>query len=688
MAPIDIVQAQAEVASNEERVIVADANIKAAQDNLRALILDPATPDFWTVTFEPTDAAGVRRAGHRRRRRGPERARQAVGSARRRRTASSRATSTSGTSGTRSCRTSTPTCTYVTTAAGGVAAEPGRFRGHRRAAAADRAIDRLAARLRHRARRRVSEPYPELDGRRARSAIRSARARLAGEPGARAAAVPAGADAAQEPAAAGRDAGAQRRAQRADQPAARAIGARVARAAGEEARGRGEEAGRRHVARASSSSRRSATSRSHAPPRSRRSPTTTSRSSISRPSSWCRSAASAAASRPPARARCRSGGIIETVAARQAGRARPAGQAGRSPPAYRCPSCLRPQPFLPFLPFLPCPPASGTLPPVPKLSVTVITKNEAADIGAALASVAWADEIVVVDSHSTDDTVGDRATAHRPRRRPRLARLRRAEELRGVAGEPRLDSVARRRRARDAGAGGARSRRCWRPTPPQAAFRIPRVTWHLGRWVRTTDWYPDYQLRLYDRRAARVDRPVRARVGDGPRRDRAAARRAAALRLPRHRRSSRDDRSLHDVRRAPDARGRPPRRRCCSSPATRRSRFCATTSRAAAFATASPGFIISALNAYYVFLKFAKLWELQRPNRQTLRTIAKLEPEPERLNHLNDVLPAHRHGAHLARRPEPGAADRQRPARRSASARRSSRIPTASCGGARPKGSI
>jgi len=56
MAPIDIVQAQAEVASNEERAIVAEANIKAAQDNLRALILDPGTPDFWTVSFEPTDA--------------------------------------------------------------------------------------------------------------------------------------------------------------------------------------------------------------------------------------------------------------------------------------------------------------------------------------------------------------------------------------------------------------------------------------------------------------------------------------------------------------------------------------------------------------------------------------------------------------------------------------------------------
>jgi len=42
---------------------------------------------------------------------------------------------------------------------------------------------------------------------------------------------------------------------------------------------------------------------------------------------------------------------------------------------------------------------------VPKLSVTVVAKNEAADLGAALASVAWADEIVVVDSRSTDETV-------------------------------------------------------------------------------------------------------------------------------------------------------------------------------------------------------------------------------------------------------------------------------------------
>jgi glycosyltransferase involved in cell wall biosynthesis len=46
---------------------------------------------------------------------------------------------------------------------------------------------------------------------------------------------------------------------------------------------------------------------------------------------------------------------------------------------------------------------------VPKLSVTVITRDEASDIAAALESVKWADEIVVVDSESTDRTV---AIAH------------------------------------------------------------------------------------------------------------------------------------------------------------------------------------------------------------------------------------------------------------------------------------
>src|SRR5207253_5539192 len=36
-----------------------------------------------------------------------------------------------------------------------------------------------------------------------------------------------------------------------------------------------------------------------------------------------------------------------------------------------------------------------------------------------------------------------------------------------------------------------------------AGYRIPRVAFYLGRWIRGTDWWPDPQLRLFDRRRGR-----------------------------------------------------------------------------------------------------------------------------------------------------------------------------------------
>lgn len=57
MAPIDIIQAEAEVAQREESVILAEASIGRAEDRLRALIYDPSMPDFWTVKLQPSDRA-------------------------------------------------------------------------------------------------------------------------------------------------------------------------------------------------------------------------------------------------------------------------------------------------------------------------------------------------------------------------------------------------------------------------------------------------------------------------------------------------------------------------------------------------------------------------------------------------------------------------------------------------------
>jgi outer membrane protein len=56
LAPIDIIEAQAEVSSVEEAVITAEARISTAQDRLRALVLNPSQADFWTVKFEPAEA--------------------------------------------------------------------------------------------------------------------------------------------------------------------------------------------------------------------------------------------------------------------------------------------------------------------------------------------------------------------------------------------------------------------------------------------------------------------------------------------------------------------------------------------------------------------------------------------------------------------------------------------------------
>lgn len=55
MAPLDIVQAEAEVATREESVILAEAAIERAQDSVRTLVYSPSAPDFWVVRIEPTE---------------------------------------------------------------------------------------------------------------------------------------------------------------------------------------------------------------------------------------------------------------------------------------------------------------------------------------------------------------------------------------------------------------------------------------------------------------------------------------------------------------------------------------------------------------------------------------------------------------------------------------------------------
>lgn len=138
---------------------------------------------------------------------------------------------------------------------------------------------------------------------------------------------------------------------------------------------------------------------------------------------------------------------------------------------------------------------------MPPLSVTVITLNEAAHLEAALDSVRWADEIVVVDSGSTDGTVDiarrftDKVIV---REWPGYAAQK--EFAAAQAAHDWILSIdADERVSREL---ADEIRRVLEMEPDEAAFRIPRMTRHFGKWLRTTDAYPDYQTRLYDRRRA------------------------------------------------------------------------------------------------------------------------------------------------------------------------------------------
>ena len=57
--PIDLVSAQAEVAANEEQLIIAQTTVRQAEDRLRLLIFDPTDRSIWNVPIEPIDSPPV-----------------------------------------------------------------------------------------------------------------------------------------------------------------------------------------------------------------------------------------------------------------------------------------------------------------------------------------------------------------------------------------------------------------------------------------------------------------------------------------------------------------------------------------------------------------------------------------------------------------------------------------------------
>ena len=250
---------------------------------------------------------------------------------------------------------------------------------------------------------------------------------------------------------------------------------------------------------------------------------------------------------------------------------------------------------------------------MPKCSVTIITLNEAAHIGAAIDSVAWADEVLVVDCGSADATT-------------EIARAKGATVVhRDWSGWIDQKNFAAERAANDwifsldadervpAPLAGE-IRELLSGEPPMRGYRVPRVTFHLGRWIRTTDFYPDYQTRLYDRRAARWrGKYVHESVSvDGP---------VGRFRHDLEHYSFRDLRDhLDRVNRYTTLAARQ-----MHEGGRRAGLFDLVIHPPAAFLRnyllrlgildGTPGLIISIINAYSVFLKFAKLWELRKNSR-------------------------------------------------------------------------
>jgi (heptosyl)LPS beta-1,4-glucosyltransferase len=246
---------------------------------------------------------------------------------------------------------------------------------------------------------------------------------------------------------------------------------------------------------------------------------------------------------------------------------------------------------------------------VPPVTVTVITKNEAEALADALRSVAWADEIIVVDAESTDETVAiARQFTERVYVRPWNGYVDQKNHAASLASHDWIFSLDADERVTPQLAEEIRAVMAGEPSA--SGYRVPRVSFYLGRWMRTTDMYPDFQLRLYDRRKARWHGKY---VHESVRADGAVAYLKNDLQHHPYRDLSehliRMDRYTTLAARQMHEQGR--RATVMDLLIHPRLAFLRNYILKGGFRDGKAGLIISLVNSYYVFLKFAKLWELE-----------------------------------------------------------------------------
>jgi len=146
---------------------------------------------------------------------------------------------------------------------------------------------------------------------------------------------------------------------------------------------------------------------------------------------------------------------------------------------------------------------SATILPV-KISAVIIAFNEETRIADAIASVDWADEIIVVDSESTDRTreisenLGAKVVVNKW---PGFA----AQKQFGTdtAQNDWIFSLDADERVSDKLREEILEIRDRSGCPDTDGYKIPRLSFYMGRAIRHSGWYPDRQLRFFDRRKGR-----------------------------------------------------------------------------------------------------------------------------------------------------------------------------------------
>jgi glycosyltransferase involved in cell wall biosynthesis len=139
---------------------------------------------------------------------------------------------------------------------------------------------------------------------------------------------------------------------------------------------------------------------------------------------------------------------------------------------------------------------------MPPISATIIARNEAGHIARAIRSLDSADEVLVVDSGSTDRTVqialelGARVIVHPwegfASQKNFASREAAHDWILSLDADEELNEDARLAVAE------------WKNSEPAAsAYQFARRARFLGRWILHSGWYPDPKIRLFDRREAR-----------------------------------------------------------------------------------------------------------------------------------------------------------------------------------------